>query len=516
MLRSGQARNHELVATLERFAGRHLLLIGDFMLDRYVFGDAERISPEAPVPVLRVIERQDRVGGAGSVALNIVALGARVTCCGVLGKDAWGDRVLQALSEAGADVRGLLRVGDRPTITKTRLVGLAEHRHRQQILRVDDELVRPLSAEDERSLLAMIESVVSEVDAICLEDYDKGVLSPKVCATAIGAARRHGRPVFVDPARRPCWDKYARATLLTPNRAELEIGIGRSLGDEELAAAAEEAVRRWDLDGLLVTLGRDGALLARRDRSAEHFPTTPRAVYDNTGAGDAVLAMFGVAVAAGATFEQATVLANIAGGLEVSKFGCVPITRAEVWEELQRGARRGRGKVRSVEELRSELEALRQRGETIVFTNGCFDLLHPGHVELLEKAKTLGSRLVVGLNSDASVRALDKGPDRPIRSQQDRARMLAALECVDYVVLFDEPDPARLIERLAPDVLVKGADWATRGVVGREFVEARGGRVVLIELTEGYSTSAELARIRGRSKTPAGSCAEAPRLQELE
>ena len=486
---------------VERFPGNRVLLVGDFMLDRYVFGDAERISPEAPVPVLRVIERQDRVGGAGSVALNVIALGAHVTCCGLLGKDSFGDRVAQALGEAGCDIRGLVRVGDRPTITKTRLVGLAEHRHRQQMLRVDDEVVRPPAADDERALLAAVDAALPQADVVCLEDYAKGVLSPGVCAAVIAAARRHGKPVFVDPARTPDWTKYAGATLLTPNRAEFELAVGAGVANGELDAAAATLVKRLDLTALLVTLGRDGARLIHRGGRAQHFQTTPRAVYDNTGAGDAVLAMFAVAIAAGATFEQATVLANIAGGLEVSKFGCVPITADEVRHELQHGARRGRGKTRTAAELKSELDGRRLRGETVVFANGCFDVLHPGHVELLEQAKALGSILVVGLNSDASVRALEKGRDRPVRRQADRARLLAALEAVDYVVLFEEPTPAALIETLAPYVLVKGSDWAGKEVIGREIVEARGGRVAFVTLVEGYSTTQELARIRAASRT---------------
>lgn len=486
----------ELPTVVDHMPNRRVLLVGDFMLDRYVFGDAERISPEAPVPVLRVIERQDRVGGAGSVALNVLALGARVACLGLLGKDSFGDRVEKALADAGADTSGLLRVSDRPTITKTRCIGLAEHRHRQQILRVDDEVVRPPAPEDQERLLAAMRTALPDTDVVCVEDYAKGLLSPPVCAVIVAEARKHRKPVFVDPARSPEWEKYAQATLLTPNRAELEIACGRDVSDDELEIVGGELVKRLSLEALLITLGRDGALLVRRDARRQRFPTTPRAVYDNTGAGDAVLAMFAVAVAAGATFEQATMLANIAGGLEVSKFGCVPITREEVLHELQHGAQRGRGKIRPVAELKAELDARRQRGETVVFTNGCFDILHPGHIELLEKAKALGSLLVVGLNSDTSARSLGKGDDRPIRRQHDRAGILAALEAVDYVVLFDEPDPGRLIEHVAPDVLVKGADWAGKGVVGREFVEARGGRVELVELVEGYSTTAELERIR--------------------
>ncbi|MFH1748762.1 MAG: bifunctional heptose 7-phosphate kinase/heptose 1-phosphate adenyltransferase [Planctomycetota bacterium] len=488
--------NSDLQNIVERFTGARILLVGDFMLDRYVIGDAERISPEAPVPVLRVVERQDRVGGAGSVALNVRALGASVRCFGLLGDDSFGQRVERFLADAGAETAGLLRVTDRPTITKTRLVGLAEHRHRQQILRVDDEVIQPPTAEDAQALQQAVAVAADTADVVCLEDYGKGLLSPALCRAVIGTAREHGKPVYVDPARTSDWDKYRRASVLTPNRAELEIGCGRALSDDEVPAAAATLVKELELQAIVVTLGRDGALLVRQDGHREHFPTTPRAVYDNTGAGDAVLAMMATASAAGATLEQAIKLANIAGGLEVSKFGCVPITHEEILQDLRADADRSRGKIRNVSELHAELGARRQRGETVVFTNGCFDILHPGHLELLEKAKALGSRLVVGLNSDASIQALNKGDDRPIRRQNDRARMLAALEVVDYIVIFDEPDPGSLIERVAPDVLVKGSDWAGKGVVGREFVEARGGRVVLIDLVEGYSTTAELERIR--------------------
>ncbi len=473
-----------------------MLLVGDFMLDRYVIGDAERISPEAPVPVLLAVEDEERVGGAGSVALNVVALGARVDCFGALGRDAFGDRVLKLLTDGGSDVDGLLRVDDRPTITKTRIVGLAEHRHRQQILRVDRELVRPLTPSDrERLLGAAVERMV-DADVVCLEDYDKGLLEVDVCRPLIAAARRLRRPVLVDPARSNAWERYRGATLLTPNRAEFELAVGRRVSDSELDAAAAELIERYEIEAIVVTLGRDGARLVRAGGAATHFSTRPRAVYDNTGAGDAVLAMLAVAMAAGAPLEEAVPLANIAGGLEIGKFGCVPITSAEVLEELRSEHALGRGKIRTVAELLPEIERRRSRGETIVFTNGCFDLLHPGHVDLLERARQFGSVLVVGLNSDDSVRSLGKGDDRPLRRQADRARMLSALESVDYVVIFDEPDPGRLIQQVSPNVLVKGADWAGKRVVGQDHVESRGGRVELVQLVAGFSTTDELRRIR--------------------
>jgi len=493
---------YDYAAILDRFPGRRILLVGDFMLDRYVFGDAERISPEAPVPVLRVVERQDRVGGAGFVALNVLALGAQVTCVGLVGgenaatPDAFGQRIRALLGDAGADVTGLLVARDgRPTITKTRVVGLAEHRHRQQVMRIDDEVVRPAAPADRAALLACVEAALATCDVLCLEDYGKGVLSPDACAEIIRLARSCGKPVTVDPAR-VGWEKYRGVTVVTPNRAELEHGAGQTLTDEQVAPAAAELCRRLDITGLIVTLGRDGALLIRNDAPLQRFPTRPRAVYDNTGAGDAVLAMVSVALAAGASLEQAVPLANIAGGLEVSKFGCVPITREEVLEELRRTRDCGAGKLRRLPELLTELHARRARGETIVFTNGCFDLLHPGHVDLLERARGEGSLLVVGLNSDASVRAQEKGADRPLRSQQHRARMIAALQAVDYVVLFDETSVLPLVQLIAPDVIVKGGDYSPAQVVGGDWVRSRGGRVVVVPFVEGFSTTGELQRIR--------------------
>jgi D-beta-D-heptose 7-phosphate kinase/D-beta-D-heptose 1-phosphate adenosyltransferase len=488
--------NSELIDVVERFPGRRVLLAGDLMLDRYVFGDAERISPEAPVPVLRVVERLDRVGGAGSVALNLAALGAQVACCGLVGTDPEGAVILRLLGEAGVDTRGIVRAADRPSITKTRLVGLAEHRHRQQMLRVDDEVVRPLAAPDAAQLRTVATEALTTADVVCLEDYAKGLLTPELCQTLIGAARAQNKRVLIDPARTRDWSRYAGATLVTPNRSELEMPAGGDLADGELAGAAAKLARDLNVTALLVTLGRDGALLVYADGRQQRFPTKPRAVYDNTGAGDAVLAMVAVALAAGATLEQAVPLANIAGGLEVSKFGCVPIARDEVLTELRCTHDTTRGKWRTVAELNAELAPRRHRGETVVFTNGCFDILHPGHVEILEQSKALGSILVVGINSDASVRCLGKGDDRPVRHVADRARMLAALQAVDYVVVFEEPDPGQLITQIVPDVLVKGSDWSGKGVIGQEFVEGRGGRVALVQLVEGYSTSGELERIR--------------------
>jgi len=486
-----------LMELVESFGGRRALLVGDFILDRYVYGDAERISPEAPVPVLRVVGSEQRAGGCGSVAANLRALGLSVVCCGVVGQDKTAEQLIALLEAAGVDCTGLLRDADRPTTTKTRYVGLAQHRHRQQLMRVDEEESRALADAVAARLQAFVASAVSSVDVVCMEDYGKGVITDKLAQAIIEAARAAGKPVLVDPAAIPSYAKYRRATLITPNRNEFRLVVGQPCETpEQIEELAAPFVRGLDLDALVVTMDRDGAILAERGRDPVRVPTRPRAVYDNTGAGDAVLAMLAAALAAGAAFEQAVHLANVAGGLEVEKFGCVPITRDEVLAELRMEQRAHSGKLRTLEALLAELTLRRDRGETVVFTNGCFDLLHPGHVTYLARCRELGDIVVVGLNSDDSVRAQNKGPDRPILNQRERARMLGALESVDYIVVFDEPDPSRLIEQIRPDVLVKGEDWADKWVCGREFVESYGGKVELVPLVDGYSTTSLVERIR--------------------
>jgi len=487
--------DNRLSQRVRSFAGRRVLLIGDLILDRYVYGDAERISPEAPVPVLRTVERFDRVGGSANVAACLRALGCAVACTGIIGSDAAGDVLIGLLNELGVDCTGIVRSRNRPTTTKTRLIGLAQHRHRQQLMRLDDEWTRPLGPDESAELAGHLEQAVAQVDVVCIEDYDKGVVSQALVEAVSSRARRLGKPILVDPARLKDYGRYAGATLLTPNRSELFLVVGDDVdGLPEIAKRAEALLTQVGVEAVVVTLDREGALLVNAD-GWKHLPTRPRSVYDNTGAGDAVLAMLAAAVAAGAELEDAVRLANIAGGLEVEKFGCVPITTDEVLAELRLEHSRQAGKLRTVDELAAELTLRRDRGETVVFTNGCFDILHAGHVDLLARARQEGSLLVVGLNSDASVRMLGKGTNRPINGERDRAAVLGALEAVDYVVLFDEPTPEALLRRVKPDVLVKGADWADKGVVGREFVESNGGRVVVAPLLEGRSTSGTIERI---------------------
>lgn len=488
---------------VESAAGRHVLVIGDFMLDEYLYGDAERISPEAPVPVLRVVDHEYSLGGAGSVAADVAALGAVPHCVGLIGGDQEGDVVRRLLTEAGADPAGLIADPRRPTTRKMRLVGLAQHRHRQQLIRVDDESTAPADDKTVAAMLASVRTLLDTCRVVCVEDYRKGVVSGPLMKAVVEAAREKSLPVLVDPASIDDYSAYHGATIVTPNRTEAERLIGRRLEDLKAVRASAGRIReRCGAEYVCVTLDADGAALIGPDDMFEHLPTRARDVYDVTGAGDEVLAAIAVAVAGGGSMRDAVALANVAGGLEVEKFGCVPIKRDEIIGELLAEHHREFGKIRTLDRLLPELDHRRARGETIVFTNGCFDLLHVGHVRSLAFCKQQGDLLVVGLNTDASVRRQAKSEHRPIMPLDDRLAVLAALADVDYVVAFDEDTPKALIEAIVPDVLVKGDDYSNKTVVGREVVEGRGGRVALAPLVEGRSTTALIERIRETDGAP--------------
>jgi len=486
-----------LCELLDRSTRRHILVLGDFMIDRYLYGDAERISPEAPVPVLRVVQQEDALGGAGSVVADLVALDAAAHCVGVVGDDTGAELVEDLLRQTGADSSGLIRVAGRPTTRKTRLVGLAQHRHRQQLIRVDDESTTPVDRAVTENLASEVQRLLETCHACCIEDYNKGVVTPQLTETVIAAARRCDIPVLVDPASITDYRRYTGATVVTPNRTETEKIIGmrlRSAGAVHKAAAEIRAACHTEY--VCVTLDADGAALIGPDGLFEHIPTKSRDVYDVTGAGDEVLAALAVAVAAGGNMREAVALANVAGGLEVEKFGCVPITRDEIIAEILLEHHKDLGKVRTVEQLLPELGRRRAHHETVAFTNGCFDLLHAGHVAGFAFCKKHADVLVVGLNSDASVKRLAKGADRPFVAQDDRAAVLAALADVDYIVIFDDDTPRALIEAVRPDLLVKGQDWEGKTVVGQDLVEKHGGKVLLVPIVKGKSTTAIVDLIR--------------------
>lgn len=488
-----------LLELLEAPAGREIAIVGDFMLDAYLYGDAERVSPEAPVPVLRVVRESVALGGAGSVAADVAAIGDRAHCFGIVGDDDAGRAVRDQLEKLGAKTSGLISLPSRPTTRKTRLVGLAQHRHRQQMMRIDAEQTDTIDADCERELLRQFESVAASCRVVCIQDYGKGVVSAGLARQVIALAKRHRAFVLVDPARTNDYARYAGATLCTPNRSETELVSGLKLPSFDAVRTNADRIRAaCRTENVCVTLDAEGIALLTADGKVEHVPTRARDVYDVTGAGDAVLAALAAGLSRDASLVEASALANVAGGLEVEKFGCVPITREEMIAELLSLHHEQLGKRRDLQRLLPELARRRTRGEKIVFTNGCFDLLHPGHIEYFSFCRKQGDALVVGLNADASVRAQSKGEDRPILNQDDRAKMLSALSDVDYVVIFDDPTPQKLIESVRPDVLVKGEDWSVKGVVGREFVEGYGGKVVLAKLLEGYSTTRLLDRIRGK------------------
>jgi len=478
----------ELLACVESLARPRVLIVGDLILDRYVWGTVERISPEAPIPVLAARQTEARLGGAGNVAANLRAMEAEVEILGIIGQDERGGGVTSLLRSIGADHEGVLALDGRPTTEKTRMLGSGA-----QMLRVDWEEARALSAGDAARLVEGIEARVARAGAVVLSDYGKGVLCQPVLAAVIAAARRAGVPCLVDP-KGTDYARYAGATLLTPNRKEAEEALGRRLpAHEDLPAGARDLVRAAGVEAAVITLGPDGMYYLNGPREG-HVSTAARAVFDVTGAGDTVIAHLALGLAAGLPFEACVHLANHAAGIVVGKSGAASVTRAELAAVLDVGPRAGGCVLEPAEVLRRRAE-WRAEKKRVVFTNGCFDILHAGHVAYLRAARAQGDALVVGVNDDASVRRL-KGAERPINPLADRMTVLAALEMVDAVVSFPEDTPLALIQALTPDVLVKGEDWRDKGVVGREWVERHGGKVVLAPLLAGRSTSAIVTRMR--------------------
>lgn len=485
---------YDLIERLEKWRSCRVALVGDFILDRYVYGDVERINPEAPVPVLKTTRGHASVGGAGNVAAAVSAMGGAAACIGLIGRDGEGEELIRLLSEAGASSHSLIRLSERRTALKTRYVGLAQHRHAQQMLRVDDEAAGPLGPHVQASIRSALGGELPTVDIVAIEDYNKGVLDDEFTPQLIADAAAAGKRVIVDPACIADYRRYRGATVIKPNRYEASMATGIDIdGEASLEAAAKALVEQIGAEAAVITLDREGAYLYRRGGTGKRIPhARPRAVYDVTGAGDQTLAVLALALAQECTYEQAVELANIAGGLEVERSGFVPISREEMDGELRRMIGLRGQKVHDRRQLAAILAERKRLGQSVVFTNGCFDLLHMGHVRYLRQARELGSCLVVAINSDESVRRL-KGPERPVIGQGERAEMLGALECVDYVTVFDEDTPMELLTVLRPDILAKGG--STPVVVGREFVESYGGKVLTLDLVEGQSTTQIINRI---------------------
>lgn len=469
---------------MPRFNQASVLVLGDIMLDRYWEGPTSRISPEAPVPVVKVDHITDRPGGAGNVALNIAALGTGARLAGYCGDDERADSLQDMLAGAGVDCV-LNRLAGRATTTKLRVIS----RH-QQLIRLDFEESAKMPA-----ILAPagdLPTLLEGCGVLVLSDYAKGALTDP--GPLIAIARARGIPVLVDP-KGGDFSGYRGASLLTPNLQELEAIVGPCTTEAELVARGGQLMAELELDALLVTRGEYGMTLLRPGQAELHMPARAREVFDVTGAGDTVIAVLAAAVAAGAEFSQAAAMANIAAGIVVGKLGTAAVSAPELRRAVQRDQGSERGAL-SLEQLQVAIADARSQGERVVFTNGCFDIIHAGHVAYLEQARKLGERLVVAVNSDESVRRL-KGRGRPINAVDRRMAVLAGLKAVDWVVAFEDDTPRQLLRTLEPEILVKGGDYAGKeSVVGWELVEAYGGEVRVLDFIEDVSTTAIVSRIR--------------------
>jgi len=462
--------------SLPKFEQARVLVVGDLMLDRYWHGDTSRISPEAPVPVVRVGDAEERAGGSGNVALNIAALGANIDVMGYTGDDEAADALQEILDSAGVTC-AFERIPGSRTVTKLRVIS----RH-QQLIRLDfeDGFI------EQRSdlLAARATKLMASAGAVVLSDYGKGTL--RDMPALIAAARATKTPVLIDP-KGTDFSAYKGATLITPNMSEFEAVVGHCASDEEVEAKGKQLLNELELEALLVTRSERGMTLIQKTQAVIHLPTKAREVFDVTGAGDTVIAMLAAALAAGEDLAHAMALSNLAAGVVVAKLGTATVSPAELQQAMRGEASLTRG-IYDEDNLVDVVNQAKQHGERIVMTNGCFDILHPGHVSYMQKARAMGDRLIIAVNDDDSVKRL-KGPDRPINTLDRRMALLTALECVDWVVPFSEDTPERLICKLLPDVLVKGGDYKPEDIAGGNCVKDNGGEVNVIEFIEGHSTT---------------------------
>ncbi len=482
----------ELADIVRRFADARVLVLGDVMLDRYVSGSASRLSPEAPIPVLRPTSSRATLGGAANVALNVATLGGQVSLVGVIGDDTAGAEIMRLLTESPGIVPHLLVAPNRPTTAKTRfMVGV------HQLLRLDEETTGAIDQASASALLQRFADALRSADVVILSDYAKGALTDAVLHGALAQAQALGRIVIADP-KRDDFAAYRGATVLTPNEHEVRHATHIEAADDaEADRAGRRALDETDAQAVLVTRSAKGLTLVRRDQPALHMPTQAREVADVSGAGDTLVAALAVALGAGAALPDAAMLANITAGISVGKQGTATVSRDELLgvlhlEDLVATDR----KVATRDEAIQRTSAWRAQRLRVGFANGCFDLIHPGHIRLLKEARARCDRLVVALNTDASVKRL-KGPSRPLQNEIARATVMASLTPVDLVVLFDEATPYELIGALRPDVLVKGADYSVDQVVGADLVQGWGGKVLLVELQQGHSTTGTIKRMTG-------------------
>ncbi len=477
---------------LQSTAPPNVLVLGDVILDRYVRGEVNRISPEAPIQILRSNQTDERPGGAANVVQNLVGMGAETRCLAVVGDDHGGETLRRMFEEQGVSTDELLVSDHRETPVKTRMMARG-----QQMLRMDREDTHPIRQELQDELLDRFHDVIDWADVVLVCDYRKGNLPPSLLEEVFETARGKDVPVLVDP-KGSDYTRYRGTSGIAPNRNEAEQATDVTITkNEDYRRAAVRLLDELDCDLVFITRGSEGMSLFERDEQEVYIPAEEIEVFDVTGAGDTVMAALGLVIGGGGSPHMAGRLANIAGGAAVERLGAAVISREDLLERMEDRDRDDEEKILPLDQLVEALEKHRTDGQTIVFTNGCYDLLHEGHLQTLQFARDQGDCLVVGLNSDESVRQI-KGPDRPVKSEETRAKLLASLEMVDYVVLFDDPTPEELIENIVPDVLVKGEDWKGKEVVGQEVVESSDGRVAFSPIVDGISTTSLIEKIRDK------------------
>ncbi len=470
----------------------HVLVVGDLMIDEYLWGTVERISPEAPVQVVSVDREELTLGGSGNVINNLVALGARVSAVGVTGTGPNGKCLRDELSRLGVDSVGIISEKNRPTTKKTRIIAA-----QQQVLRIDRESKDRLLKKTHNAIVRAAEKMIPAVDVVLISDYGKGLVSAELVTKLTSKVRKHGKTAIVDPKGLD-FSKYSGAHLITPNKKEAASAAGIEITDDKsLIEAGRRLKKKTGVDKLLITCGKDGMVFFEAGRKPKKISTKARQVFDVSGAGDTVLAVLGLACAAGLPFDQAVTLANMAAGLVVAKVGTATVSKKELAEAIQRASGDTPSKQISLKALADLCNDLRKKAKRIVLTNGCFDVLHIGHVKLLSASKQLGDVLIVAIDDDDSVRRL-KGPQRPVINANERLRIISALDSVDHVLLFSSGELNRVIQAIRPDVLTKGSDYRVSEVQGRKIVERHGGRVEIIPITENISSTKLINNIKNK------------------
>jgi D-beta-D-heptose 7-phosphate kinase/D-beta-D-heptose 1-phosphate adenosyltransferase len=468
---------------ISKFNDCHVLVVGDLMIDAYVWGEVDRISPEAPVQVVTVQTEDYTLGGAGNVVNNLVALGAKVSVIGVTGTGRDGKLLLQMFNALGVDTSGVIQDPNRPTTRKTRVIAANQH-----VLRIDRETRKEIAKGTFDALKRSIESKVPETDVILISDYGKGVITPSLLSGLFANAKMHAKITIADP-KGIDFSKYSGVSLLTPNKKEVGLAAGLDIVDEStFFEAGKRILETVGIDKLLITCGKDGMLFFGRKHAPYKIRAKARQVFDVSGAGDTVLAVLGLAVASGASFAEGAILANTAAGIVVGKVGTATVSGKELEAALTPNSDDVALKYRRLSEIPELIQELKRKGQRVVLTNGCFDLLHAGHIKLFSASKQMGDVLIVAIDDDDSVSSL-KGPGRPVISAKERVRILSALESVDYVVVFSTDELSKIIETIKPDVLTKGSNYKSDEVFGREVVEAYGGQVVLMPVTENISST---------------------------